>query len=100
MWAVAQRTEVNLPHGLNGIGEDDLLIRVPLLLIVPSVVNKFHLLEHSRLRMDEYEWVPPQLGANVTTHLSGLSGSQQQHFNLILRHHAVPLELVFNRIVA
>ena len=33
------------PHGLDGVGKDDLLIRVPLLLIVSAVVNELHLLE-------------------------------------------------------
>ena len=37
------------PHGLDGVGKDDLLIRVPLLLIVSAVVNELHLLEDGGL---------------------------------------------------
>ena len=42
-------TEGNIPHRLNGVGEDDLLIRVPLLLVVTAVVNELHLLEDGGL---------------------------------------------------
>lgn len=36
----------NVPHGLNGVGVDDLLVRVPLVFIIPAVVDELHLLEH------------------------------------------------------
>lgn len=38
------------PHRLDGVREDDLLIRVALLLIVAAVVDELHLLENGGLR--------------------------------------------------
>ena len=34
------------PHGLDSVGEDDLFIRVPLLFVIPTVVDKLHLFEN------------------------------------------------------
>lgn len=36
----------NKPHGLDSVGEDDLFIRVPLLFVIPTVVDKLHLFEN------------------------------------------------------
>ena len=38
-----------IPHGLDGVGEDDLLIRVPFLLVVTPVMNELHLLQDGGL---------------------------------------------------
>lgn len=38
-----------VPHRLDGVGEDDLLVRFPFLLIITSVVNELHLLQDSGL---------------------------------------------------
>ena len=38
------------PHGLDGVGEDDLLVGVSFLVVVPAVVDELHLLQHRRLR--------------------------------------------------
>lgn len=37
---------------------------------------------------------------NEETDLARLSSTQQQHLDLVLRHHAVPLELVFDLVIA
>lgn len=37
-------------HGLDGISENDLLVRFALLVVVATVVNKLHLFQHCRLR--------------------------------------------------
>ena len=36
----------NKPHGLDSVGENDLFIRVPLLFVIPTVVDKLHLFEN------------------------------------------------------
>jgi hypothetical protein len=52
-----KRRGENEPHGLDGVGEDDLLVRVTLLVVVATVVDELHLLEHRRLRV-LYERAP------------------------------------------
>lgn len=37
------------PHRLNGVRENDFLVRVSFRVIVAAVVNKFHLFQHCRL---------------------------------------------------
>ena len=39
----------DVPHGLNGVGEDDLLVGLSFGFVVAAVVNEFHLLQHRRL---------------------------------------------------
>ena len=41
--------ERGVPHGLHRIGEDDFLVRVPLLLVVSAMVDELHLFEHGGL---------------------------------------------------
>jgi hypothetical protein len=37
------------PHGLDGVGIDDLLVRVPFLVVVTTVVDQLHLFQNGRL---------------------------------------------------
>ena len=37
------------PHGLDGVGEDDFLVRVALVLVVAAVVDELHLFQDCRL---------------------------------------------------
>jgi hypothetical protein len=48
--AVVRRGGGDIPHRLDGVGEDDLLVRVSLLVVVTAVVNELHLLEHGGLK--------------------------------------------------
>ena len=43
----------NGAHGLGRVGEDDLLVRVALLVVVATMMNEFHLLEDSRLSLQK-----------------------------------------------
>ena len=70
----------NAPHALDGVGVDDLLVRIPLLGVVAVEVDELHLLEHRRL--------------------ARLSRTEQQHLDLVLRHLAVAFELVLDLVIA
>lgn len=35
-------------HGLDGVGEDDLLVRIPLVVAVGSLVDELHLFQDGR----------------------------------------------------
>jgi hypothetical protein len=35
----------DIPHGLDGVGEDDFLVRISFLLVVPAMVDELHLLQ-------------------------------------------------------
>lgn len=43
---------LDVPHRLDGVGEDDFLVGFSLLLVIPAMVYKLHLLEHRRLLGD------------------------------------------------
>lgn len=36
----------DIPHGLEGVGEDNLLVRLSFLIVIAAVVDKLHLLQH------------------------------------------------------
>lgn len=70
------------------------------------MMDEFHLLEYGRLPSETMTVVRERVlfrreaGGRATTHLARLSSSEEQHFDFILGHHTVPLELVLNLIVA
>lgn len=86
----------DIPHRLDGVREDDFLVRITLGLVVPAVVDELHLLEHSRLEGIQQDICR----ARQALHLSGLSGTQEQHLYLVLGQHAVPLELALDLVIA
>ena len=94
--------EGDAPHGLDRVGVDDLLVRVALLLVVAAMVDEFHLLEDGRLVTRRGHMSEKQGGEadDWLEYLARLSSTKKQHLDLVLGHHAVPLELVLNLVVA
>jgi hypothetical protein len=76
----SKSNDMGVPHALNGITEDDLLVRVPFRVIVSSVVNEFHLLENRGF---------PRL-----------AGAEEEHLDFILCHEAITLELGLDFVIA
>jgi hypothetical protein len=70
----------NAPHTLSRIHVNNLLVRIALLGGVPVDIYELHLLQHRRL--------------------ARLAGTEEQHLDLVLGHHPVPLELLFDLVVA
>jgi hypothetical protein len=61
-------------------------------------MDEFHLLQHRRLERRMRE--PVGLLGSESTDLARFTRSQQQHFDLILCHHPIPLELALDFIIA
>ena len=70
------------------------------------MMDEFHLLEYGRLPSETMTVVRERVlfrreaGGRATTHLARLSSSEEQHFDFILGHHTVPLELVLNLVIS
>jgi hypothetical protein len=87
------------PHGLDGVREDDLLVRVALLVVVPAVVDELHLLEYRRLYTVTSE-AALRDAEHDRAHLAGFTGTEEEHLDLVLREHPVALQLGLDLVIA
>jgi hypothetical protein len=97
----------NDAHGLNGVAEDDLLERFPLVARVATLVNELHLLQDGRLsgftstcslvNNQSRQWATRD--AKSVLFKEGHLLTQKKHLNLVSLHHLVPLQLVLNLFV-
>jgi hypothetical protein len=83
---------------LDSVRVYDFLVSIALLVVVTTVVDELHLLENRGLEPSSDKCPPSVLTKG--THLAGLAGTEEEHFNLILGKHAVPLELVLDLVIA
>lgn len=72
-------TEEDIPHALDGVTEDDFLVRVSFRVVVSAMVNELHLFQNGGF--------------------ARLASAEEKHLDLILGHKTITLKLGLDLVV-